>query len=432
MSVRTIAPARRLRGTIQPPGDKSISHRAAMLNALADGEAVVHNFLPGDDCVSTLEVLRALGVACDLDTSGDTTVLRVRGAGMDGLREASRVLDCGNSGTTMRLMSGILAGQPFFSVLDGDDSLRARPMKRIADPLREMGARIDGRAGGSLAPLAVRGGGLRGIRYRMPMASAQVKSAVLLAGLFAENETVIEEPGPARDHTERMLDAMGARIEREGPAVRLTPGRRLEPLSMRVPNDISAAAFWMVAAAVHPDAELRITGVGVNPTRTGIIDALRAMGADLAVEEERVVGGEPVADIVVRSSQLEGTVVEGDLVPRLLDEAPVLAVAAAFARGVTEIRDAEELAVKESNRVATTVSQLQALGVRISERPDGMIIEGGSGISGGNGRSFGDHRLAMALAVAGLAGTAPVAIEDDECVAVSYPAFWQHLEAISG
>jgi 3-phosphoshikimate 1-carboxyvinyltransferase len=432
MSVRTIAPVRRLRGTIQPPGDKSISHRAAMFNALADGDAVVHNFLPGVDCLSTLDVLRALGVECDLDSSGDVTVLHVRGVGIDGLREASGVLDCGNSGTTMRLMTGVLAGQAFFSVLDGDGSLRARPMKRIADPLRQMGARIDGRSEGNFAPLAVRGGGLRGIRYRMPMASAQVKSAVLLAGLFAEGETVVEEPGPARDHTERMLDAMGAKIEREGPAVRLTPGARLQPLSMRVPNDISAAAFWMVAAAVHPDAELRIAGVGVNPTRTGIIDALRAMGADLAVEEERVVGGEPVADIVVRSSQLEGTLVEGDLVPRLLDEAPVLAVAAAFARGVTEIRDAEELAVKESNRVATTVSQLQALGVRISERPDGMIIEGGSGISGGNARSFGDHRLAMALAVAGLAGAAPVSIEDDDCVAVSYPEFWQHLEAISG
>ncbi|MEX0751279.1 MAG: 3-phosphoshikimate 1-carboxyvinyltransferase, partial [Dehalococcoidia bacterium] len=249
--------------------------------------------------------------------------------------------------------------------------------------------------------------------------------------LYAEGETIVEEPGPARDHTERMLDAMGAHIEREGPAVRITPGTRLEALSMRVPNDMSAAAFWIVAATVHPDAELRITGVGINPTRTGIIDALRAMGADLAIEEERVVGGEPVADIVVRSSQLEGTVVEGDLVPRLLDEAPVLAVAAAFARGTTEIRDAGELIVKESNRVATTASQLAALGVRIRERPDGMIIEGGNGIAGGNARSFGDHRLAMALAVAGVAGAGAVTIEGAECVGVSYPGFWRHLEAIS-
>jgi len=432
MSTRVIEPVRRLRGTIQPPGDKSISHRAAMLNALADGEAVIHNFLAGEDCLSTLKVLSALGVDNALDTSSDTPVLRITGAGIDGLREATGVLDCGNSGTTMRLMSGILAGQAFFSVLDGDESLRSRPMARIAEPLREMGARIDGRDGGRQAPLAIRGGGLHGIRYKLPMASAQVKSAVLLAGLFAEGETIVEEPAPARDHTERMLAAMGARIDREGPAVRVTPGDRLEALSMRVPNDISAAAFWMVAAAVHPDAEVRITGVGVNPTRTGIIDALRAMGADLSVEEERIVGGEPVADVVVRSSQLEGTVVEGDLVPRLLDEAPVLAVAAAFAQGTTEIRDAEELVVKESNRVATTASQLAALGVRIRERPGGMMIEGGGGIAGGNARSFGDHRLAMALAVAGVTGRGAVTVEGAECVAVSYPAFWEHLESISG
>ena len=432
MTTRVIEPARRLRGTVQPPGDKSISHRAAMLNALADGEAVVHNFLTADDCRSTLRVLASLGIDSALDTSGDAPALRVRGAGLDGLREAASVLDCGNSGTTMRLMSGVLAGQPFFSVLDGDDSLRTRPMGRVAEPLRRMGARVDGRDDGKYAPLAIRGGGLRGIRYRLPMASAQVKSAVLLAGLFADGETIVEEPAPARDHTERMLAAMGARVEREGPAVRITPGDRLQPLSIRVPNDISAAAFWMVAAAVHPDAEVRITGVGVNPTRTGIIDALRAMGADLAVEEERVVGGEPVADIVVRSSQLAGTVVEGDLVPRLLDEVPVLAVAAAFASGTTEIRDAGELVVKESNRVATTASQLAALGVRIREHGDGMIIEGGSGIAGGNGRSFGDHRLAMALAVAGLAGRGAVTVEDAECVAISYPSFWEHLELISG
>jgi len=432
MSTRVIEPARRLRGTIQPPGDKSISHRAAILNALADGEAIVHNFLAGEDCLSTLTVLSALGIDNELDTSGDTPVLRITGAGIDGLREASGVLGCGNSGTTMRLMSGVLAGQPFFSVLDGDESLRTRPMARIADPLRQMGARVDGREGGKYAPLAIRGGGLRGVRYKLPMASAQVKSAVLLAGLFAEGGTVVEEPAPARDHTERMLAAMGARIEREGPAVRITPGNRLAALSMRVPNDISAAAFWMVAAAVHPDAELRITGVGVNPTRTGIIDVLRAMGADLSVEEERVVGGEPVADVVVRSSQLTGTVVGGDLVPRLLDEAPVLAVAAAFAQGETEIRDAEELVVKESNRVATTASQLAALGVRIRERPGGMMIEGGGGIAGGNARSFGDHRLAMALAVAGVTGRGAVTVEGAECVAVSYPEFWEHLESISG
>jgi 3-phosphoshikimate 1-carboxyvinyltransferase len=406
-----------------------------MLNALADGEAVVHNFLPGDDCLSTLNVLRALGVEHDLDVSGETSVLRMTGAGIDGLREAADVLDCGNSGTTMRLMAGVLAGQPFLSVLDGDDSLRSRPMARIIEPLRQMGARVsgrmDGRDGGKLAPLVIRGGDLHGIRYRLPMASAQVKSAVLLAGLFADGETVVEESEPARDHTERMLSAMGAQISGEGGAVRLVPGGRHRALPMRVPNDISAAAFWIVAAVVHPDAELRLTGVGINPTRTGIIDALRAMGADLAVEEERVSGGEPVADIVVRSSRLEATEVGGAMIPRLLDEVPVLAVAALAATGTSIVRDAQELVVKESNRVETTASQLSALGVRVEATDDGLRIDGGQRPHGGDVRSFGDHRLAMALAIAGLCGDGDVRIAEADAVSVSYPDFWAHLAEVS-
>jgi 3-phosphoshikimate 1-carboxyvinyltransferase len=265
----------------------------------------------------------------------------------------------------------------------------------------------------------------------MPVASAQVKSAVLLAGLFAGGDTIVEEPELSRDHTERMLAAMGARIGREGPAVRVTPGARLQPLSMRVPNDISAAAFWMVAAALHPDAELRLPGVGVNPTRSGIIDVLRAMGADVSVDEERTVGGEPVADLVVRSSSLHGVDVAGDMVPRLIDEVPALAVAAAFARGTTRIRDARELRVKESDRIATVVSQLAALGVKIEERDDGMVIEGGTGVRGGDVRSFGDHRLAMALAAAGLAAADDVRIADADAVGISYPAFWEHLAQLS-
>jgi 3-phosphoshikimate 1-carboxyvinyltransferase len=293
-----------------------------------------------------------------------------------------------------------------------------------------MGARIDARDGGRLAPITIRGGGLRGIRYATPMASAQVKSALLLAGLFAEGETIVEEPALSRDHTERMLAAMGAPLTRDGLAVRITAGP-LRPMSMRVPNDISAAAFWIVAAAVHPDAELRLTGVGVNPTRSGVIDALRAMGADVAVEEERTVGGEPAADIVVRSSRLEATEVGGEMIPRLLDEVPALAVAAAFAHGTTVIRDAEELVVKESNRIASTASQLAALGVRVEERSDGMTIEGGGRIAGGHTRSFGDHRLAMALAIAGLAGAGDVSIDGAEAVAVSYPGFWQDLDRVS-
>jgi 3-phosphoshikimate 1-carboxyvinyltransferase len=431
MTERTVKPARRLRGTIAVPGDKSISHRAAMLNALADGEATVQNFLAGEDCLSTLSVLRELGVESQLDESGDAPVLWIRGVALHRLVEPSAVLDCGNSGTTIRLMSGILAGQPFHSVLSGDASLRTRPMARVTGPLREMGARIDGREDGRFAPLAIRGGGLHGIRYRMPVASAQVKSSILLAGLFAEGDTIVEEPEPTRDHTERMLAAMGARISREGPAVRLKPGWPLAPLSMRVPNDISAAAFWMVAASIHPDAEVRLTGIGMNPTRTGIIDVLHAMGADLAAEEERQVAGEPVADIVVRSSRLHGTRVDGEVIPRLIDEVPALAVAAAFADGTTDVSGAAELRVKESDRIATTVSQLAALGISIHEREDGMTIEGGRGLSGGNVQSFGDHRLAMALAAGALAGAGDVRIADADAVAISYPAFWEHLRQLS-
>jgi len=430
MSARTVAPAKRLRGTIAVPGDKSISHRAAMFNALASGPATIENFLVADDCRSTLGVLRALGVRWELDEAA--RVLRVEGSGLRGLREADDALDCGNSGTTMRLMAGILAGQPWFSVLTGDASLRERPMGRIVEPLRRMGAAMDGRDGGSRAPLAIRGGGLRGIRHALPMASAQVKSALLLAGLFAEGATVVEEPARSRDHTERMLAAMGARVGAEGPAVRIEPAQELLPLPLRVPNDISAAAFWMVAGTVHPDAEIHLTGVGINPTRTGIIDVLRAMGGAISIEEERTAGGEPVADIVVRSSRLEGTEVAGDLIPRLLDEIPVLAVAAAFAQGRTVIRDAQELAVKESNRIATTASQLAGLGARVSATDDGLIIEGGDGIRGGAGRSFGDHRLAMALAIAGLTGSGAVTVEEADAVSVSYPAFWEHLDEVRG
>jgi 3-phosphoshikimate 1-carboxyvinyltransferase len=432
---RVIAPVRRLRGTIAVPGDKSISHRAAILNALAEGDAEVHNFLPGDDCRSTLSVLRALGVESALDTDGETPVLRISGRGLDGLREPSGVLDCGNSGTTMRLICGVLAGQPFHSVLDGDASLRMRPMRRVIEPLRLMGAHVDGRDDGALAPLSVRGGELHGVRYRLPVASAQTKSAILLAALFADEDTIVEELEATRDHTERMLAAMGAVIGREGPAIRLTPGARLEPLSMRVPNDISAAAFWMVAAAVHPDAEVRLTGVGTNPTRSGIIDVLREMGADLSVEEERQIGGEPVADIVVRSSRLTGITVGGEMIPRLIDEVPALAVAAAFASGTTTIRDAQELRVKESDRIATVVSQLQAMGAMIEERDDGMVIEGrtsGASLRGATTDSHGDHRLAMAIAIAALAAEGETRLSDAEAVSISYPEFWSCLERLSG
>ena len=416
---------------MQVPGDKSISHRAAILNALASGPASVHNFLTAEDCLATLDCLRALGVYWRLDEQEAEVTLKVEGVGLTGLREPEDVLDARNSGTTMRLLAGLLAGQPFLSLLTGDASLRSRPMARIVTPLREMGAQVWARAGDSCAPLAIRGGRLRGICYRSPVASAQVKSALLLAGLFAEGETTVEEPATSRDHSERMLAAMGADLRREGPAVRLAPpSQPLEPLSLRVPGDLSAAAFWMVAAALHPDAEVSLPGVGLNPTRTGLIDVLRRMGADIEVGEEHIVGGEPVADIIVRSSSLTGTVVEGDLLPRLIDEVPVLAVAAALARGPTVIRDAGELRVKESDRLATVAAELRRLGARLEERPDGLVIEGGARLRGAAVDSHGDHRLAMVLAAAGLLAEGETVVAGSEAAAVSYPGFWRDLEAL--
>ena len=425
---RTVRAARRLRGTIEPPGDKSISHRAAVLNAIAQGEATVDNFQTGADCLATVRCLRALGARIESPAPG---ALRVQGTGRSGLREAAAVLNAANSGTTLRLLAGLLAAQPFFSILTGDASLRSRPMGRIVEPLRAMGARIQGRFGGTRPPLAIEGGRLRGIRHRLPVASAQVKSALTLAGLYADGDTVLEEPTPSRDHTERMLRVMGAAIVAGEGGLRVSPlTGELTPLSLRVPGDISAAAFWMVAAAAHPDAELRLTGVGVNPSRSGIIDALRAMGALIAIEEERTWGCEPVADIVVHSSRLRGTVIEGALIPRLVDEVPALAVAACLAEGETIVRDAGELRVKESDRIRATAGELRRLGADIQELPDGMVIRGVGRLRGAACGSHGDHRLAMALAVAGLLAAGETTVRGAEAVAVSYPSFWDDVDRV--
>jgi len=427
---RPVANARRLRGSVAPPGDKSISHRAAILNALASGPALVENFQRGADCLATLRCLRALGVQWRWQEDG---ALAIEGVGLEGLREPSAPLDCRNSGTTMRLLAGVLAGQPFFSVLTGDSSLRSRPMGRIAGPLRSMGAEVWGRQGGELAPLAIRGRRpLRALEHRLPVASAQVKSCLLLAGLYADGETVVHEPGPSRDHTERMLAAMGAHLERRDGWVRLhPPAGGLRPLSLRVPGDFSAAAFWLVAAAVHPDAEVRIQGVGINPTRTGLLDALRLMGADIALQEERVWGGEPVADILVRSSRLRGIEVRGEMVPRLIDEVPLLALAACFAEGETVIRDAAELRVKESDRLRATARQLRRLGADIEEMDDGLRVRGGIRLRGCRVNSYGDHRLAMTLAVAGLLASGQTVVGSPDAVSVSYPDFWTDLQRLA-
>jgi len=427
---RTTAPPASIRGLLTPPGDKSISHRAAIFNAIAVGEATIDGFQQGADCVSTLRCLEALGVRWQLSDDG---TLRIEGAGRDGLREPRSVLNCGNSGTTLRLLAGLLSGQPFFSVMTGDASLRSRPMARVIEPLTRMGAHISARENDTRAPIAIRGGELRATMYELPVASAQVKSALLLAGLYADGETTVTEPAPTRDHSERMLREMGADVRfGEGPRVSIQPlGDEMRCLSLRVPGDISAAAPWLVLGVIHPDAEIRLPAVCVNPTRTGILDALLAMGADVRIEEERTWGTEPVADIVVRSSKLKGTVIDGDLVPRAVDELPVLALAACLAEGETVIKDASELRVKESDRIKTSTSELSRMGADIEERPDGFLIRGVGALTGATVSSYRDHRIGMMLAVAGAVARGETVIRTAEAVAVSYPRFWQDYERLT-
>jgi 3-phosphoshikimate 1-carboxyvinyltransferase len=420
----------RIRAVITVPPDKSVSHRAFILNAIASGDARVDNPLDSADVRSTVACLRALGIEIDWEPGADCAI--VHGRGMQSFCESDDILDCGNSGTTMRLLSGLLTAQPLLSILTGDDSLRSRPMGRIITPLRQMGAIIHGRQDDTLAPLVIRGGRLAGIQYESPMASAQVKSAVLLAGLYAEGRTTVRQPEQSRDHTERMLTAMGALLAVDGPAVRVSPASRLEPLSLRVPGDISSAAPWLVLGACHPDAEILVRGVNTNPTRTGILDILRGMGAELEVVEERTTGGEPVADIVVRSSQLQGTEVGGALVPRAIDELPLVAILAAHAEGETVVRDADELLVKESDRVATVVEVLGHMGVPVTPQADGFRVSGPSPLHGGHIDAHGDHRIGMLAGVAGALASGATRVENG-AVEVSYPTFWRDLlEASEG
>ena len=420
-----IQPTDRLFGRITLPGDKSISHRAVLLAALARGTSRVRGFLYGGDCEATVSAVGALGVRVERP-SPDHLVLH--SPGVEGWREPSDVINCVNSGTTMRLLTGLLAGQPFFSVLTGSAQLRRRPMARVTVPLRQMGATIFGREDGRYAPLAIRGGNLRGIDYSLPIASAQVKSALIFAGLFAEGETIIREPGPARDHTERMLTGLGAPIRVDGHTVRVAPlSSPLPPLDMTVPGDFSSAAFFLVAGSIVPEGEVVIEGVGMNPTRVGLLDVLQAMGANIEVHNEREVGGEPVADLVVRPASLRGTVVQGDTVVRMIDEFPIFAVAATQAHGTTEVRDAGELRVKETDRIATVVSELRKMGADIEERPDGFVVHGPTRLHGAEVDSHGDHRLGMALAIAALIAEGETVLRRASCVKDSYPTFWETL-----
>lgn len=424
---RRIAQARSLLGVVEVPPDKSIAHRAALLAALADGPSRLVNYSPAADPQATLSCLRQLGVSVTEDEHG---ILIVAGQGLEGLQAPTRPLDCGNSGTTMRLLAGILAGQPFNSTLVGDASLSRRPMERIATPLRQMGAELtltDGHA-----PIYIQGKrNLRGITYRLPIPSAQVKSCVLLAGLFAEGETTVIESIPSRDHTERMLGLSVVEINGER-YVTLQGGMRLPARTWTIPRDFSAAAFFLVAGTIVPDSELRLPGVGLNPSRAALLDVLRAMGADITVENERTYGGEPIADLIVRSSALHSVHVGGSIIPNLIDELPVLAVAAACATGRTEIREAAELRVKETDRIAAMAENLQALGARVEVFEDGLAVEGSCRLRGTTVRSFGDHRIAMAMGVAGLVAAGETLIEGADCARISFPGFWDVLDRLAG
>ena len=427
--VRKITRPDKLGGELAVPGDKSISHRSLILNAMATGTARVTGLSNGEDVMSTMACLRGMGV--EITEGGEAGEYTVVGRGPV-LEEPSDILDAGNSGTSMRLLSGLLAAQPFLSVLTGDASLRSRPMRRIVDPLQRMGAQVMGRQDGSLAPLVIRGGSLRGIEYDLPVASAQVKSCILLAGLSADCDTVIHQPALSRDHTERMVTAMGATVAEDGLALSMKPAT-LRAVDIAVPGDISSAAFWIVLGLCHPDSRVLVRGVGLNPSRTGIIDALQAMGAgdSLQLLDERTEGGEPVADILVTSGELKGAEIGGDMIPRILDEAPILAVAACFASGETTIRDAAELRVKESDRIATTVQELTRLGANIEALDDGMVIRGTGRLRGAACESHGDHRLAMAMAVCGLLAEGETEVHGAPDAAVSYPSFWEDLELLA-
>jgi 3-phosphoshikimate 1-carboxyvinyltransferase len=419
-----------LQGCIRVPGDKSISHRALMLGAIAQGETQIEGLLLGEDPRSTASCFQAMGAQI---SQLNTELVRVQGIGLGQLQEPMDVLNAGNSGTTLRLMLGLLASHPgrFFTVT-GDSSLRSRPMSRVVQPLQQMGAQIWGRKGNSLAPLAIQGQTLKPIHYYSPIASAQVKSCLLLAGLFTPGQTTITEPALSRDHSERMLRAFGAQltVDPDTNSVTLNGPAQLHGQKVIVPGDISSAAFWLVAGAIVPDSELVIQNVGVNPTRTGILEALALMGADIQLENQREVAGEPVADLRVRSSALKSCTIAGDIIPRMIDEIPILAVAAVFATGTTIIRDAAELRVKESDRITVMAQQLNKMGAKVNELPDGMEITGGTPLVGTDLDSYTDHRIAMSLAIASLVANGITTIHRAEAAAISYPDFTATLTKV--
>ena len=421
-----IRPAARIAGVTSVPGDKSISHRLAMIAAIAEGRTVIHNFAASMDCHSTLECLRRLGVKIE---RSDSSVI-VHGQGLQGLQKPSRELDAGNSGTTVRLMSGILAGFPFESTFVGDESLSRRPMKRIMDPLRSFGATIDAREGNYL-PLRINGGPLHAIDFKMPVASAQVKSSVLLAGLHAPGVTRVHDPVPSRNHTEIALAEFGAHIRTAPNIIEIAGGHALRGKEFSVPGDLSSAAFFLAAALAVPDSRLRLTGIGLNPTRTGFISLLEEMQARITISQLSVVNGEPAGDLIVESSDIAGMEIGGSWIPNIIDEIPVLAVLGTRARKGIRIRDAAELRAKESDRIHAIAENLRALGGEVEEYPDGLFVPGGQRLHGGVVDSFGDHRIAMAFAVAGLFADGPVTVKDPACADISFPGFYELLNSVS-
>lgn len=432
MSVRTIAPTRGLKGEVTIPGDKSISHRSIMLGSIALGTTEITHFLEGADCLSTIDCFRKMGVEIERKPSS----ILVHGKGLRGLTAPASTLNVGNSGTTIRLISGILSGQNFATTLSGDDSLNSRPMKRIMTPLNTMGAHIRSLNDNGCAPLHIRPGALHGIHYQSPVASAQVKSAVLLAGLYADSPTSVTEPALSRNHTELMLQGFGAYVatdlHTDGTATaHVEPCKELYGQQICVPGDISSAAYFIAAALLVPGSELLVKNVGTNFTRAGFLKVCKTMGADIETVSQTIEGGESRADLLVRYSHLKGTVIEGDIIPTLIDEIPMIAIMAAFADGQTVIRDAAELKVKETNRIDTVTAGLKAMGADITPTDDGMIIEGTGHLNGASIQSYLDHRIAMAFSVAGLASDGETQIVDSQCVDVSYPEFYATLNSIS-
>lgn len=417
-----IKPKQNIKGIFSVPGDKSISHRAVMFGAISKGVTEIEGFLMGDDCLSTIKCFKQLGI--NIEVNKDKVI--VYGKGLNGLNKPNNILDVGNSGTTLRLITGLLSAQPFSCEITGDSSIQKRPMDRVINPLSKMGADIEGK----FCPIKINGKSLKGIEYTLPVASAQVKSAIILASLYVDGITTIIEPEPTRDHTEIMLNYLGANIIKQNNKIICNPIKQLYSKNIIVPGDISSAAYFIVAGLIVPNSQILITNVGVNFTRTGIITALRDMGANIEILNKRNLCGDYVADISVKTSNLAGTTIEGKIIPRLIDEIPILAVVACFANGKTYIKDASELKVKESNRISTITNELKKMGANITETEDGMIIEGGYPLKGSTVQSYNDHRIAMSLAIAGLLAEGETCIQNSECVDISFPQFYEYIQKL--